>query len=364
MPRIDDIELCTLWLPLGVPYWSSLTTVTGLDAMVAIVHLDDGRQGFGEAVVVPGYANETPAGAWDFSLEISASLPGVSAHEAIERLATHQAAQSHAVTCLVSAIEMACGFDALAPAPMDRQVELLAPVHSHDMSQLPAELDALLEAGYRVLKVKVGQDIDSDLQRVDLIAKHVQGLARLRLDANQGFGVEDGCRFAAALNPDAVELFEQACHMDDWNAAVRVKSVSRVPMMLDESIYGIEDIDRAAQLGCADLIKMKLVKSGGLTRLRAALQTTHARGMRTVLGNGVASDIGGWMEACIAHGLVDTVGEMNGFLKPRDRLFENPLEVQQGKVLVPRGYEPRLDRGVLQRCTQGHERFVATRHIA
>lgn len=359
MQRIDEVELRALRLPYSVPYWSTLATLTHLDVMVAVARMSDGREGYGEAAVITGYTHETPEGAWAYARDVAPTLPGATAEEAMQRLLPHQSTQSHAVTCLVSAIEMACGFDVLEPAAVDREVELLAPVHAHDLKHLPSELDDLLEAGYRVLKVKVGQEVESDLERVRLIGRHVRGHARLRLDANQGYAPDDGCRFAAALDPESVELFEQACHMDDWDAACRVRSASAVPVMLDESISDIEDIDRAAERQCADLIKMKLVKAGGLGRLRATLQAVHAHGMRAVLGNGVASDIGNWMEACISQGIVETVGEMNGFLKPRDRLFENPLEVRRGKLLIPRGYAPRLDRKVVQRYTQSAARYTA-----
>src|SRR3546814_1811434 len=43
-------------------------------------------------------------------------------------------------------------------------------------------------------------------------------------------------------------------------------------MMLDESIYDLDDIDRAAERGAADYIKLKLMKAGGLSRLAAGLQ--------------------------------------------------------------------------------------------
>ena len=44
--------------------------------------------------------------------------------------------------------------------------------------------------------------------------------------------------------------------------------VARVPMMLDESIFGLKDIERAADLGIASFIKLKLLKMGGWTAWR------------------------------------------------------------------------------------------------
>ena len=68
------------------------------------------------------------------------------------------------------------------------------------------------------------------------------------------------------------------------------------------------------------------------------LDHIHRRGMKSVLGNGVAGDIGCWMEACVAARMLDNAGEMNGFLKPRTRLFQVPMHLHAGAlVLAPRG---------------------------
>ena len=53
---------------------------------------------------------------------------------------------------------------------------------------------------------------------------------------------------AALMERHGVELFEQPCAAGDWEATVAVAQASPVPMMLDESIYGLADIDRAGEL--------------------------------------------------------------------------------------------------------------------
>ena len=140
-----------------------------------------------------------------------------------------------------------------------------------------------------------------------------------------------------------IELFEQPCAAGDWDAARAVADVSPVPMMLDESIYGMEDIERAAKLGAARFIKLKLMKMGGLDALAAGLRRIRELGMQPVLGNGVACEVGCWMEACIARTLIANAGEMNGFLKPVTRLLANPVPFRDGALVLDAGYTPRLD---------------------
>ncbi len=50
-----------------------------------------------------------------------------------------------------------------------------------------SQAQAALARGYRALKIKVGKDIESDVERVTAIHAAVAGRASLRLDANQGW---------------------------------------------------------------------------------------------------------------------------------------------------------------------------------
>ena len=81
--------------------------------------------------------------------------------------------------------------------------------------------------------------------------------------------------------------------------------------------------------------------------------------MRPVLGNGVAGDIGCWMEACVAPGRIAGAGEMNGWLKPGHGIVSEPLRVRDGCIRVPAGYRPVLDR---ERLADVCEETVTLRH--
>lgn len=67
-------------------------------------------------------------------------------------------------------------------------------------------------------------------------------------------------------------------------------------MMLDESIYGLADIEKAARLKAATYVKLKLMKLVTLRALSQAIERIRELGMKPVLGNGVACDPGCWME--------------------------------------------------------------------
>jgi L-alanine-DL-glutamate epimerase-like enolase superfamily enzyme len=210
----------------------------------------------------------------------------------------------------------------------------------------------LLLQGFRTLKVKVGFDAGEDAKRLREIQLRVAGRASIRVDANQGYTQEAALRFAAGIDPEGIELLEQPCRAGDWDAACAVARASTVPMMLDESIYGLQDIRRAAELGAARFIKVKLMKLGSLRRLAEAIELIRALDMEPVLGNGVACEIGCWMEALVARTGIRNAGEMNGYLKQSVPLLANPPRFSAGAMQLEPAYKPELDHSAIARLAR------------
>ena len=204
-----------------------------------------------------------------------------------------------------------------------------------------------MATGFKTFKVKVGLDVSSHLKRLCDIQSVERGQAKLRIDANRAYSQEDAIIFSTKLDPADIELFEQPCAADNWHANAKVAKSSVVPVMLDESICSIADIERAAELDGVGYCKLKLKRFGGLSRLREALEFVRTAGMAPVLGDGLGCEIVCWMEACVGVDIIDNAGEFNGYLKPHLRLFEEPLEFGCGQLLIPPNYRPRLKRTVL-----------------
>jgi len=339
---VERLRLHRLEVPLASPYKLSFGPVTKFDTILVEAQDSDGRIGLGEATLLTGYTDETVAGAWDLMQRVAAGFPGLPPQRCIEETISLAQGAPFAASGLATAMEMLLASPWLRVDEATR-VPLLGLVNGDDPGELEVEVTKLLAEGFGTLKIKVGFDAARDARRVKRIQKAVAGRCRLRIDANQGYDREQGRAFAAALDPEGIELFEQPCAAGDWDSHLAVARVAQVPMMLDESIYGIDDIDRAAELSAARYIKVKLMKLGTLERLAAAIARIKALGMRAVLGNGVACDLGCWMEACVAARTIDNAGEMNGFLKARSGLLTTPLEFEDGAIVLRTGFAPRLD---------------------
>lgn len=350
---IEDVRLDRLRLPLKEPYKLALGPVLAFDTIIARIVVD-GREGLGEATILTGYTDETIDEAWPRAAALASQLVGLSC-DAAKVLAEQELADApFTLTAFVTAIEMAEGHPLLV-VPADEDVPLLAGINATDFAGIEQEIEAAVAAGYGTLKIKAGFDVEADLQRVAFIQRCNAGRTKLRVDANQGYSRDHGMRFAAALAPDSIELLEQPCHADDWEASTAIAGVSTVPLMLDESIYGLEDIKRAAALG-ASFVKLKLMKMTSLSKLADGLSLIRDLGMEPVLGNGVASDLGCWMEACVARRYITNAGEMNGFLRQQRSLASAPIEMRRGSIRLAAGAAVALDdaRVAASRVSQVH----------
>jgi L-alanine-DL-glutamate epimerase-like enolase superfamily enzyme len=361
--KLQEITLRTVRLPLIRPYVLSYRTFTEFEPIIVEARDGDGRIGWGEGHISPGSSSETRDQGWAFCREHAAAVVGTDTSEAKTTIAASADASKVAATALLTAIEM------LEDHPLlhiDHEVRLplLTPFNSSTSKEIEDEVERRLEEGFRTFKIKVGKDADADATRVRAIQKAIGGRATMRLDANRAYGEADACRFAAALEPAGIELFEQPCHADDWEANAKVAGVSPVPIMLDEPICALADVKRAATIANVGFCKLKLKRFGGLDLLREALDTVRRLGMEPVLGDGLASELGCWMEACVASVTIRNAGEFNGFLKPKVRLFAEALRFAAGELVLPPGLRPAIDLDVLAAHEIARERFAHAKTVA
>jgi len=359
--KLQDLTLRMVRLPLIQPYVLSYRTFTEFEPIIVEARDADGRIGWGEGHISPGSSSETREGGWKFCREHAAAAVGKDPVQAKTMIAANLDASKVAATALLTAIEMLEDHPLLR---IDREVKLplLTPFNSSTPKEIEEEVEQRLGDGFRTFKIKVGKDADADAKRVKAIQQAIAGRATIRIDANRAYMEADASRFASSLHPAGIELFEQPCDSDDWDANASVAKVSTVPIMLDEPICGLDDIERAADIPNVGFCKLKLKRFGSLDALRQALERVRELGMEPVLGDGISSELQCWMEGCVARHVIRNAGEFNGFLKPKVRLFTEPLRFAAGELVLAAGYRPTIDADVLAAHELIRERFVAEKH--
>jgi L-alanine-DL-glutamate epimerase-like enolase superfamily enzyme len=324
------LAIAKLRLPLTVPYRLAFGVQRQFD-VILVAAMSGQDIGWGEATILPGYSDETIEGSWETATELAKRC------KTIGELKTYANANMHDAPFTVTAFLTA--LDWLNEHPTLKRTgrfELLGTINEKkdNAEALEKEIETLIAKGYKTLKVKIGWDPEADLQQVEAVRRIVAGRAQMRIDGNQGYRRDQAQHFLRKLNPENVELVEQPCAAGDWDSAAALVGCGGAPLMLDESIYSLDDIDRAANLKCADYIKLKLMKLGTLDTLEKGLLQIADRGMKAVLGNGVATDLGCWMEMCVGLPCVTTAGEMNGFLKTPIQLLTPRLKCDGAAVIL------------------------------
>ena len=238
--------------PLLRPYRLAFGDLLAFDTLLVEVGDSDGRSGFGEATLLGGYGDEDIDGAWPLARELADRIASGTVSAARAESARLGERAPFTATAFMTALEMLDDCPLLRIAEPAR-VPLLGLLNADDERTVEAECDGLMAQGYRTLKLKIG------LPGSDHLCSGAHGAAcRRRARAHphrREPGVQrsgEAAELLAALDPQDIELFEQPCAAGDWDAhAQAVARRATVPMMLDESIYGMADIERAAAEGAA-----------------------------------------------------------------------------------------------------------------
>jgi L-alanine-DL-glutamate epimerase-like enolase superfamily enzyme len=341
--RIEKINLYRIRVPLKRPYKIATAEMKAFDMTVVVIRAG-GHDGIGEAMAgVPGYFWETADEVWNFAREQSPLILGLNEEKAKDHLLSFKKKNPCAITPFFSGIEMAAGSPILAAPSRTQEVPLVGILQATDKDGVEKEVGEFLATGYDTIKIKVGFDPEKDLAKVKMAQEAIQGKARIRIDANQGYQFPQAEKFVREIDPQGIEFFEQPLKENEWEAMAELSKISRVPLGLDESIYGMESVEKARKLQCCRFVKFKLMKIASAEILAQNIKKCEEYGFGVVLGNGAAGEINCYLEALIASRTTARAGEMNGFFKQTEPILASPIKSSGARILLEPGYSLALN---------------------
>jgi o-succinylbenzoate synthase len=310
MTNIERVLTATSSVPLHTPFVTALRRTETTDTVIVTITDSDGRTGWGEAPQVWQVTGESLASA---TACIEAMLaPAVTGRPlddrddlaaaaalvqgAVARNFGAKAAVDAALHDLVAQAEGTSVATLLSTRPDGIRDRLTT-----DVTLSAGSADSLADAardrvrdGFRTLKLKVGTDASTDVQRVASVRDAVGPHVAIRLDANQGWTREEAVSVIRALEVAdlGVEFVEQPVVAEDVEGLAWVRERVGLPVMADESCYGRYDLERIIRLGAADLVNVKLAKCGSLTIGRDLLRRAHDAGLGTIVGSMMESHVG------------------------------------------------------------------------
>ncbi|GAA5179954.1 dipeptide epimerase [Rugosimonospora acidiphila] len=148
--------------------------------------------------------------------------------------------------------------------------------------------------GFGVLKVKVGADPATDVARVRAVRQAAGPDVTIRVDANQAWTPRQAVGVIRALHDEGLnlELVEQPVPAWDLDGMAWVRDRVDLPILADESVFGVRDLVEVIRRGAADLVNVKLAKCGGLSAGRVLLRLAEEHGVGTMVGSMMESPVG------------------------------------------------------------------------
>ncbi len=312
---IKELKVDRLDLPLKEPFIIATGRKDAANNVLVRVILDDGTVGFGEVSPSPYTTGETQETCiavlnhirwavlgqdvfkWRALLTKTRRLirANVGAHSALE-------------LAVIDAFTKSIGlplYQFFGGAITSVETDITLSLGTPDETFAAAK--KMVQKGFRKLKVKVGQGVGIDAERIQRVREAAPD-AEISLDANQAFSPKDAVELVRRITKAGIEisLIEQPVRKDDIAGMRYVRQNCPIPVAADESIFTPEDAIRIIREDATDVINIKVAKCGLMGALDIA-GIARAANKCLMIGCMMESKIGLAASVHLACGLGDFV---------------------------------------------------------
>lgn len=292
---IRDIQTGSISLPLTHPFKTALRSVERVEDIAVRILTDTGEVGYGEApptaVITGDTAGSITCAIRDF---IRPSLLGMD----IEDL---EGIQKKLHSCILhntsakAAVDMAL-YDLWAKrwkAPLWKLLGGAKPSFETDITisvnpvdQMVADSLDAQRRGYSIFKIKVGKEGRKDVERIAAIREALGPAARIRVDANQGWNPKQSVAIINAMEDRDldIDLVEQPVPAGDLDGLRYVTQRVQTPILADEAVFSPADAVKIITTGAADLLNIKLMKTGGIWQALKVCGIAESYGVQCMTG--------------------------------------------------------------------------------
>lgn len=295
--------------PLVRPFVTAVRRTDHLDVVLVEVTDADGRHGYGEAATSWRVTGESPqsvaaavagplsevvlgrdAGDPALATDLARAVWGnAAARSAVECAVSDLAARQRGLSLVADLSRTFAGNNSSRPARICTDMTLSV----GEPAELAAVAEEYVTAGFGCLKIKASAAHET-VAGLLAVRAAVGPEITLRVDANQAWDAEAAIRVIRAAEDAGVglELVEQPVAAHDLTALAAVTAAVDTAIMADESVRTALDVRRIAEQGAADLVNIKLAKTGGLAEALAAATVAREVGLGVVIGCMMESHVG------------------------------------------------------------------------
>jgi L-alanine-DL-glutamate epimerase-like enolase superfamily enzyme len=167
----------------------------------------------------------------------------------------------------------------------------------------------LLDAGAKVLKVKIGLNPQEDIERIKAIRDITD--AKIRVDGNQGYSLKRAIRVLREMEKYELEFAEQPIPANEIENLKILRESVDIPLIADESVHNSFDVMKL--IGKVDGINIKLMKSGGIYEAIKMASIARAAGMKIMVGCMIETQVGIAAGTHFALGIGVDYADLDGY---------------------------------------------------
>lgn len=191
--------------------------------------------------------------------------------------------------------------------------------------------------GFTDLKLRVAvEGFGRDVRRLQLVREAFGDAVELSIDANGRWTEAQAMERIAQLEPFALAYVEQPIAASDWDAIARLANTSPTPIMLDESLASLHDVQELARRRLPVIAHLKLAKLGGIEPVMAAARRLAEVDIPVMIGQMNEGTVATAAALHCAMALDAPRAELYG----ADGLLDDPahgLSYRDGMVEIARG---------------------------
>ena len=150
------------------------------------------------------------------------------------------------------------------------------------LDDLKREMRGYLDRGYTVVKMKIGNSIAEDRQRIEGVLKELDGKAQLAVDANGRLTLEDAIAYAKMLRDYPLFWYEEAGDPLDFALQAALAEFYSGPMATGENLFSHQDARNLLRYGGMrpdrDWLQFDCALSYGLCEYQRTLAVLHTHG--------------------------------------------------------------------------------------
>lgn len=297
---IRKIEFWPVDVPITDPFVVATGARTIAENVFLRITLSNGAQGYGEAAPFPEVGGETRDGCLTALRQLCTTVLGRSAAdykniglELSEQAPTHPAARCGLETAVIDAHCRSSNIPLWklwgSADVRARETDITIPITDRDRTVALAR--GWYERGFRLFKMKVGKDVESDVQRLEAVHRALPGISFIG-DGNQGYSRQDCLIFAQGVKAfgGTMVLLEQPVVREDLDSMAAIRRETGISVAADESVRSLADAQEVVALGAADYINIKIMKTGVVEAVEIA-SFTKTSGLKLMIGGMVETRI-------------------------------------------------------------------------